>query len=249
MKREEFRTVKKGDILSNVDESVKGGGRMGWDYLVTESFSHSNIYKDGGGRAKICLIIDYDANGKPNTVGNEYYMYESDIEDCLNLYIKSRAEVRIGTKVMPGRGFTPYVSHRTAKALDEIKIPYMPTYGYRIDTGEFKEVNFSTLPSMSKLGGKEYFFAPTLYEARNALANRYGIHVTVVNSYGQLDERYPTYTYEIVIPSVSVDISHGPHTVGDGDYDSAMDEGIYEAVKIILKNKDKYRYISDVETN
>ena len=223
---------------------------MGWDYLVTESFSHSNIHKDGGGRAKICLIIDYDANGKPNTVGNEYYMYESDIEDCLNLYIKSRAEVRVETKVMMGRGFAPYVSYRTAKALNEIKIPYMTTYGYRIDTGEFKEVNFSTLLLSSQLGGKEYFFAPTLHEVRNALADRYGIHVNVVNSYGQLDERYPTYTYEIVIPpSAEVEIAHGAHTAGDGDYDSAMDEGIFEAVKIILKNNDKYRYISDVETN
>jgi len=82
MIKEEFRTLKKGDIISNKYETHKGS-ISGYDYLVDSDYIWDEVKQDGYILYRIILEI----NGKIE-YGNQNQLNESGIENCLNMHIK-----------------------------------------------------------------------------------------------------------------------------------------------------------------
>lgn len=86
--KELFRTLKAGDIISNKHDFK--GGPTGYDYLVVEGYQRidkrSKISQplQGQGCIKISLLFGIDNK----YIGEPYYLYESEIDDCLGLYKK-----------------------------------------------------------------------------------------------------------------------------------------------------------------
>jgi len=82
MTKEEFKTLKKGDIISNKYETHKGS-ICGYDYLVDSDYIWDEVKQDG----YILYRIILDINGKIE-YGNQNQLYESGIEKCSNMHIK-----------------------------------------------------------------------------------------------------------------------------------------------------------------
>lgn len=82
MTKEEFKTLKKGDIISNKYKTHKGS-ICGYDYLVDSDYTWDEVKQDG------CIVyrIILDINEKIVN-GNQNQLYESDIGKCLNMHIK-----------------------------------------------------------------------------------------------------------------------------------------------------------------
>ena len=81
MTKEEFKTLKKGDIISNKYETHKGS-ICGYDYLVDSDYVWDEVKQDGYILYRIILEI-----GKIE-YGNQNRLNESEIEKCLNMHIK-----------------------------------------------------------------------------------------------------------------------------------------------------------------
>lgn len=82
MTKEEFITLKKGDIISNKYETHKGS-ICGYDYLIDSDYVWDEDKQDG----YILYRIIFEINGKIE-YGNQLQLYESVIEKCLNMHIK-----------------------------------------------------------------------------------------------------------------------------------------------------------------
>lgn len=82
MTKEEFRTLKKGDIISNKYETHKGT-TCGYDYLLDSDYTWNENKHDGYILYRIILEI----NGRIE-YGNQNQLYESEIEKCSNMHIK-----------------------------------------------------------------------------------------------------------------------------------------------------------------
>lgn len=82
MTKEEFKTLKRGDIISNKYETHKGS-ICGYDYLVDSDYVWDEVKQDG----YILYRIILDINGKIE-YGNQNQLNEFGIEKCLNMHIK-----------------------------------------------------------------------------------------------------------------------------------------------------------------
>lgn len=82
MIKDEFKTLKKGDIISNKYETHKGSIH-GYDYLVDSDYVWDEVKQDG----YILYRIIMEINGKIE-YGNQNQLNESKIEKCLNMHIK-----------------------------------------------------------------------------------------------------------------------------------------------------------------
>ena len=82
MTKEEFKTLKKGDIISNKYET-RVGSICGHDYLVDSDYIWDEVKKDGYIVYRIILEINEKIE-----YGNQNQLYESEIEKCLNMHIK-----------------------------------------------------------------------------------------------------------------------------------------------------------------
>lgn len=82
MTKEEFITLKKGDIISNKYET-RSGSICGYDYLVDSDYIWDDEKQDGYILYRIILEI----NGKIE-YGNQLKLNESGIEKCSNMHIK-----------------------------------------------------------------------------------------------------------------------------------------------------------------
>ena len=82
MTKKEFKTLKKGDVISNKYET-HNGSICGYDYLVDSDYVWDEVKQDG----YILYRIILEFNGKPE-YGKQNQLTESDIEKCLNMHIK-----------------------------------------------------------------------------------------------------------------------------------------------------------------
>ena len=87
MTKEEFKTLKRGDIISNKHETHKGS-ICGYDYLVISDYRWDKLVQDG--YIECCLILDNTDNSEyQKHCGKQFIIYETDIINCLNMHIKS----------------------------------------------------------------------------------------------------------------------------------------------------------------
>lgn len=85
MTKDEFKTLKRGDVISNKYETHKGSV-CGYDYLVDSDYIWDEVKQDGYIECHIMLTI----NGLPYIPQHfeSRKFFENDIEKCLNMHIK-----------------------------------------------------------------------------------------------------------------------------------------------------------------